>query len=474
MHATATTAEHPFVPPPGGELGGHPRGLYVLFGTEMWERLSYYGMRALLVLYMTKYLLVDGRADHVVGLRALQAGIEATFTALGVTALSKLTAQQLSSQIYGLYTGLVYLTPVAGGMLADRVLGQRKTVLLGGIIMALGHFLMAFEDLFLLALLTLIIGNGCFKPNISTQVGGLYAPDDSRRDRAFNIFYVGINVGAMLAPYICGTLGQSYGWHYGFTAAGVGMCIGLGLYIWGQRYLPPEAPIQTKAQRLASGGNAKLTPQERAAVFALMALCALNIVFWGVYEQQGNTLQLWADQQTNWPSIGSWTVPSTWYQSFNPLLIVAMTPLITLLWARQSKSGTEPSPIAKMAIGCFLLGASFLLMVAAANVVGEGRGSLLWLFGTTVVFTVGELYLSPVGLSLVTRIAPVRMVSMLMGMWLLSSFFGNYFSGLLGSFYEVMGKQTFFLTLCGLGLSAGAAMWAIQKPLERATGHQRA
>lgn len=471
MSAAASAHNQPFQPPPGGELGGHPRGLYVLFGTEMWERLSYYGMRSLLVLYMTKYLLLDGRADGVVGLRALQSGIEGVFGALGVQDLAQLTPKQLASQIYGLYTGLVYLTPVAGGMLADRVLGARKTVLLGGLVMAFGHFLMAFEDLFLFALLTLIVGNGLFKPNISTQVGSLYAPDDSRRDRAFNIFYVGINVGAMLAPYICGTLGQQVGWHYGFTAAGVGMCIGLGLYIWGQRYLPPE-PARIKATT-STGQAVRLTPEERAAVIALVVLCALNIVFWGVYEQQGNTLQLWAEEQTNWPSLFGFQVPSSWYQSFNPLMIVALTPVITGLWARQAQKGTEPSAVAKMAMGCFLLGASFLLMVAAAGAIGEGKGSLLWLLGTTAVFTVGELYLSPVGLSLVTKLAPARMVSMLMGMWLLSSFFGNYLSGLLGSFYEVMGKQTFFLVLCGLGLSAGAAMWLMQKPLERATGHGR-
>jgi POT family proton-dependent oligopeptide transporter len=197
---------------------GHPPGLAVLFATEMWERFSYYGMRSLLVLYMTRYLFLEGRPEHVLGFGAVKGALEAVFGPLAI--------QPLSSQIYGLYTGFVYLTPFFGGMLADRVLGQRKTVIIGGVLMAIGHFLMAFENLFYIALLFLIAGNGCFKPNVSTQVGGLYPPGDARRDRAFSIFYVGINLGAFLSPLVCGTLGKTVGWHYGFAAAGVGMCLG--------------------------------------------------------------------------------------------------------------------------------------------------------------------------------------------------------------------------------------------------------
>ena len=198
-----------------GDLFGHPKGLTFLFTTEMWERFSYYGMRALLVLYMTKYLLLPGHAAGVVGLAGVKSGLAAIFGPLDV--------QPLSSQIYGFYTALVYLTPIFGGLLADRVLGQRRTVVIGAILMAIGHFMMAVEQLFLFALLALILGSGAFKPNISTQVGGLYAPGDRRRDRAYSIFYVGINVGAFLAPLVCGTLGEAAGWHYGFAAAGVGM-----------------------------------------------------------------------------------------------------------------------------------------------------------------------------------------------------------------------------------------------------------
>src|SRR6202171_2370373 len=222
------------------DLFGHPRALTFLFATEMWERFSYYGMRALLVLYMVKYLLLPGHADNVIGLGALRSLLEGMFGPLG--------AQPFASQIYGLYTGLVYLTPVFGGILADRVLGQHRTILLGAVLMAIGHFMMAFEPLFLLALTTLILGNGAFKPNMSAQVGGLYAPGDRRRDRAYSIFYVGINLGAFLAPLVCGTLGEELGWHYGFTAAGVGMTIALVIYLFAMRSLPPDELHAARAQ----------------------------------------------------------------------------------------------------------------------------------------------------------------------------------------------------------------------------------
>src|ERR1700685_43184 len=212
------------------QLFGHPRALAFLFGTEMWERFSYYGMRALLVLYMTKYVLLPAQAGHVVGLAGLKNGLEAVFGPLDV--------QPLASQIYGLYTALVYLTPIFGGLLADRVLGQRRTVVVGAVLMAIGHFMMVVEQLFLFALLALILGSGAFKPNISTQVGGLYAPGDRRRDRAYSIFYVGINIGAFLAPLVCGTLGEEAGWHYGFAAAGIGMLIGLAIYLYALPVLP--------------------------------------------------------------------------------------------------------------------------------------------------------------------------------------------------------------------------------------------
>jgi len=435
---------------------GHPVGLFVLFFTEMWERMSFYGMRALLVLYMTKYLFVDvERSRATLGFDALHGAIEWVFGAQNV--------QQLASQVYGIYTGLVYLTPFFGGLLADRVLGQRKSVYLGGALMMIGHFLMAAESLFFVALFFLILGNGCFKPNISTQVGRLYGAEDHRRDGAFTIFYMGINLGAFIAPFVCGTLGQTVGWHYGFMAAGFGMACGLVVYYFGQRYLAPD----TLGERADGEAVAPLLREEKFGILALVILCTLNIVFWAVYEQQGNTMQLWADARTDWQVFG-WTMPSTWYQSFNPFIIFAFAPLLNMVWAWQSKRGKEPATVVKMATGCLLLGAGYVVMIGAALVVpGETRGSLFWLVGATFVFTIGELYLSPIGLSLVTKVAPKRYVSMLMGMWFLSSFLGNYLSGFIGTFYSVLKGNVFFALLAGLAAATGVVMWLFNRPIQR-------
>jgi POT family proton-dependent oligopeptide transporter len=438
---------------------GHPRGLFFLFFTEMWERFSYYGMRSLLVLYMVNHLFIHPEVGgRVLGFTALRGALESVFGPLDV--------QPLASQVYGLYTGFVYFTPFFGGLLADRLIGQRRTVIIGAVLMAIGHFLMASERMFLAALLFLICGNGCFKPNISTQVGLLYPEGDPRRDGAFTIFYMGINLGAFFSPLVCGTLGQTIGWHWGFGAAGVGMCLGLGLYLWGQRYLAPDVLAQRRAEASAAAKQ-PMTRAEWLRVGALVAVCALVIVFWAVYEQQGNTMQLWADRNTNWTFAGV-TVPSTWYQAFNPAMIFLFSPALVGLWAKQAKKGRGLSTIMKMATGCFLLGISFLVMIAAAQGASEEtRRSVLWLTGTTVILTIGELYLSPVGLSFVTKVAPARMVSMLMGVWFLANFFGNYLSGWLGTFYEKMPRDQFFLMLAVLGVSAGAVIALVSRPLHK-------
>lgn len=449
--AAATNAQ-------GKTLFGHPIGLSILFLTEMWERFSYYGMRGLLVLYMTDYLFIQGRAEEVLGFAAIQAGLQGVFGGLNT--------QQLASQVYGLYTGLVYLTPFFGGLLADKILGQRKSVVLGGLLMAVGHFLMAAESLFFPALFFLILGNGAFKPNISTQVGNLYEPGDPRRDRAFSIFYVGINVGAFFSNLVCGTLAFTLGWHWGFGAAGVGMLLGLVIYLAGQRFLAPDTVM--KREQGVKKEKQPLTVNEKKRVMALVILCLLNVVFWAVYEQQGNTMQIWADKQTEWPTILGFQIPSPWFQSFNPAMIFTLTPLIVAFWAWQARRGKEPSSVIKMAIGCFILGISFIVMVVAAQAVGEGKGHIAWLFFTTMLLTIGELYLSPVGLSLVTKVAPPRIVSMMMGVWFLSSFLGNYLSGFIGTFYSVVSKESFFLFLTVLGVGAGAAIWAFNRPLRRA------
>lgn len=444
------------------QIFGHPVGLYVLFFTEMWERFSYYGMRALLVLYMTKYLLVKEYASpFIMGFGGVRSALESMFGPLAV--------QPMSSQLYGLYTAFVYLTPVAGGWLADKYLGQRKTVVVGGVLMAIGHFLMANESLFLLALLFIIAGNGCFKPNVSTQVGNLYPEGDPRRDRAFNIFYMGINLGAFFSPLVCGTLGQIYGWHYGFTAAGVGMVAGLLVYMWGQKYLAEDNLSREKANDHEE--KKPLSKTEWRIVWGLLVLCALNIVFWAVYEQQGNTIQLFADQNTDWHIFG-WEMPSTWFQSVNAFFIFAFVPFINMLWHAQSLRKKEPSSVAKMAWGCVMLGASFLVLVFIAHgMVATDRFNFMWLVGCTAIYTLGEIYLSPVGLSLVTKVAPARIVGLMMGLWFTSSFFGNYLSGYIGMFYERMSKENFFYLLTALGVAAGLAIFALQKPLKNAIGH---
>ncbi len=443
---SATTVEKPRT---RGELFGHPRALGFLFATEMWERFSYYGMRALLVLYMVEYLLKPAQADSVLGLASFKATLEAVF--------GPLDPQPFASQIYGFYTGLVYLTPIFGGLLADRVLGQRRTVILGAALMAIGHFMMAFEHLFLLALTVLILGNGCFKPNISTQVGALYAPGDRRRDRAFSIFYVGINLGAFFSPLVCGTLGEEIGWHYGFAAAGVGMTIGLVIYL----LATPDLPEDAFAKREIAVES--LGRRDWQAIGTILALMIPVSLFWATYEQQGNTIVLWANQYTDRHLLGGFEIPVTWFQALNPFMIFAFTPFIVSLWRWQG--AREPSTVAKMSIGMFLNAASWLIMLAAAHVTGTGQASWLWLFAFFVVITTGELYLSPTSLSLVTKVAPLRLLSMMMGVWLATSFIGNFLAGYLGTFWSSMTKGDFFLLLAIISATGGLIIALLNRPL---------
>jgi len=414
-------------------------------------------MKALLVLYMVKHLLHPENAQSVIGFAALKSTLEGLFGPLDI--------QPLSSHIYGLYTGLVYLTPVLGGYLADRVFGQRRTVVIGASLMAVGHFMMAFEPLFLLALLVLIFGNGAFKPNISTQVGTLYAPGDHRRDRAFSIFYVGINLGAFLAPLVCGTLGEEIGWHYGFGAAGIGMTIGLSIYLYASRTLPPDV----RSRVLAGGKTEPFGRDEWRAMGALILLALPVTFFWATYEQQGNTIALWADDYTDRTIdllIWRGEIPVTWFQAFNPFMIFAFTPFIIALWTWQARRRAEPSSVTKMALGCFGVALANLIMVGAAwQAAGAPDASWLWLLGYFVVITIGELYLSPIGLSLVSKVAPARMVSMLMGVWLATSFAGNFIAGWLGSYWSRMDKPMFFLMIAGIALIAGLVILAFERPL---------
>ena len=438
----------------GAERFGHPPALTFLFATEMWERFSYYGMRALLVLYMVKYLLAPEHTGTVYGLAAFKAALEAVF--------GPLAPQPFASQIYGFYTGLVYLTPIAGGLIADRILGQRRTVLIGAALMAVGHFMMASERLFLFALFVLILGNGAFKPNISTQVGALYAPGDRRRDRAFSIFYVGINLGAFLSPLVCGTLGEKYGWHYGFAAAGVGMTLALIIYLAATPTLPADAFAKRET------AQTPLTRADWQAIIALLLLVLPVSLFWATYEQQGNTIALWADQQTDRHVdllLFAFDIPVTWFQAFNPFMIFAFTPLVVALWRRQG--AREPATVTKLAMGCFLNAAAWLVMALAAWYVGGAKASWLWLFAFFVIITVGELYLSPTSLSLVTKAAPVRVLSLMMGVWLATSFVGNFLAGYLGTLWSRLDRVPFFLMLALIAAAAGAVIALLDRPLRR-------
>jgi POT family proton-dependent oligopeptide transporter len=433
---------------------GHPRGLAVLFATEGWERFSYFGNAALVVLYMVKYLLEPGRVETVLGFGAVKAALEFLF--------GRLEPQPLASQIFGFYTGLAYFMPVLGGLIADRVLGQRRTVIIGGVLMAIGHFMMAFETLFLGALLMLILGIGAFKPNISTQVGSLYPPGDDRRDRAYSIFYLGINIGAFLAPLVCGTLAVQYGWHAGFGAAGIGMLVGLGIYLGGQRTLPPDA--LPRAKTLAAEKK-PLESGERRAVLTLIVVCALVTMFWAAYDQQGNTLVLWAEDFTDRSiDLLVWRgeVPSTWFLALNPLMIFIFTPLIVRLWARQGRQGTELSAISKMAFGCLCVACANLVMAAAAWT-AAGKASTLWLVGYFAIATIGELHLAPVGLALVSKLAPARILSMMMGFWFAATLPGDILAGFLGGFWSTMAKPDFFLMIASIAALGSAAIWATSR-----------
>jgi POT family proton-dependent oligopeptide transporter len=445
--------------PADRNLLGHPIGLSVLFGTEMWERFCYYGMRAILTFYMVDYLFVGDRPKHVIGYGFMQ------------WLYGKQDPQPLGSLVYGLYTALTYLTGVIGGSIADRITGQKQAVIIGAITMATGEFLLMDPDLFFIGLLVLVLGNGLFKPNISTQVGGLYTPGDSRIDRAYSVFYVGINLGALIAPPICGRLGhaapgQPPHWQYGFAAAGIGMLIGLAIFLIGLRFLPPDVRARRKIAEAVQGGvPSKLTAMDRRAVFALVLVAVCNLFFWGCYEQQGITIALMAEKNTN---LTTWfgTLAPEDIQSFNPFFIFAFTPVVIALWAWQARRGREPSPVTKMGMGCALTALCYAMLVLPGWTIDAGQKvSVLWLVASMAMLTLGELYLSPVGLSLFSRAAPAKLASLMMGVNYLSNCFGNYLAGYLGSFWESMHKGAFFGMIAGMSAVTAIAIFGLSRVL---------
>ena len=394
--------------PAGKQWFGHPRGLATLFFTEMWERFSYYGMRALLTLYMTGSVMQPG---------------------LGFP-------DAKATHIYGLYTMSVYLMGIPGGFIADRFLGHYRAVLLGGIIIATGHFAMAVPGLpfFYAGLGLIILGTGLLKPNVSTMVGTLYTRDDPRRDAGFSLFYMGINLGAFIAPLITGWLGQKINWHIGFAAAGFGMVIGIIQYVYGRKYLVavsgPEKPVAVTTGTPAGLPEKAFTRQEWGRIAAASILTLFALIFWAGFEQAGSSLTLFADRATRLTLFG-FTYPSSWFQSVEPLFVIIFSPIFAWIWLSMSRRRKEPSSPTKFTLGLFMLSLSFLLMVPAARYFQShgARVSPMWLVGLYFLQMVGELCLSPVGLSMVTKLSPPRVVGLMMGVWFFATAMGNYVAG---------------------------------------------
>ena len=435
---------------------GHRRGLTVLFGTEMWERFSYYGMRALLVLYLVKYLLLPGHVEHVWLYPQIKTFYEDMF--------GTLSTQQFSSWIYGTYTGLIYASPLLGGWIADNYLGQRKTAIIGIVGMAFGHFMMAFEGLLFPALTILIFACGFFKTNTTSQVGMLYAPGDARRDRAYSIYYVGTNVGAFIAPLVCGTLGELVGWHYGFGAAGIGMLIALAIYLAGWNTLPADGLKQKTVHE-----KKPLNREEWKSVLALIATVLPLSLWWACYEQQGNIIALFADANTDRrliPGLIDWQIPVTWFQAFNPFMIFAFTPFLLSLWTRQARDLKEPNSMYKIVLGCGLQALSYVLIAWAAWSGGTGVISWLWLAAYFALVTLGEIYLSPIAQSLYSKVSPLRIVSLMMAVQFIPNFIGGGFlQGYLGTWWEGMSHYSFFLVIAAISLVAGVMILLLERPL---------
>ena len=411
-----TRAGQPPEARPARTVFGHPPGLTVLFLTQMWAEFSFFGLQALLVYYMTKHLGFS---------------------------------QSKSSLIYGIYGAAAFFSPFFGGMIADQWLGRTRAVIIGCTMMMFGHFAMAFEGLLFPALALVALGNGLFLPPLAIQVGSLYVDDDPRKAYAYSAYYMGINLGGFLAPLVCGTLGELYGWHWGFAAAGVGMAIGLVIYLTNLRLLPAEL----KRTAVAANENKEATPVIRQHVVTLVLMVAMVVLFRIGYEQSGNVIALWVSDFTD-RSLGGLTIPATWFQSINPLLIIVGTPLLIRFWRRRKVKETTAHLLKRMAIGCIIATLAMLLMVVAALVSGpQGvRVSSLWVVAYFVLLTLGELYTIPVGLTLVESLAPVRFASMAMGAWYIAKFLGSLLAGFMGAYWLVIPPSAFF----GLGMVSTA------------------
>lgn len=426
------------------ELFGHPVGLYVLFFTEMWERFSYYGMRAILVLYLVAKTTGENPG-------------------LGWTKGESLA-------LYGWYTMLVYVMSIPGGWVADKLFGQKKTVLYGGILLLAGHSILAIEEMwaFYTGLGLIILGVGLLKPNISTMVGGLYKQGDIRRDKGFTIFYIGINVGAFLSALIVGYVGENYGWHYGFGLAGIGMALGLIQYILGQKHLKGVGDFlgASENEEDKAAMNKPLTKVEKDRVVVLFISFLLVIIFWGAFEQAGGLMNIYASEKTN-RLLGAFEVPASWFQSLNAFFIIVLGTAVAGYWAKRKLKGQLATSLFKMIIGLIIMGTGFFFMTAAAGQYNsEGSSAMYWLVLAYLFHTVGELCISPVALSYITKLAPVKYASLMMGVYFAMTGFGNKLAGLLGEASESLGEYTIFTGIAVFCVLFGLLVMVFRKKLE--------
>ncbi|PQA54912.1 peptide MFS transporter [Siphonobacter curvatus] len=432
---------------PENQWLGHPKGLFVLFMTELWERFSFYGMRAILVLYLTA---------SVTGLNP----------GLGWTNAEALT-------FYGWYGFSVYMASLPGGYLADRFLGQKKTVLIGALLLAIGHLILAIQTMwaFYLGIFLIVLGVGLLKPNISTMVGGLYAQHDPRRDKGFTIFYIGINLGAAFAPIMVGWVAYQYGWHYGFALAGIGMLLSLILYIQGQKHLAEVGNFLGKSSDLEDRTklNQPLTRVEKDRVWVLMLSFLIVITFWGAYEQAGGLMNLYAEQKTYRQFMGM-EIPASWFQSLSGIFVITLGTAVANFWARNARKGRESSSLAKMAIGTMIMGSGFFFMTAAALQAQQtGQAAMYWLILAYLFHVIGELSSSPVALSFITKLAPAQYASIIMGAYWAATGLGEKLAGQLGAWSQTWGELETFTGIAVFCILFGSLILLLLKPLKRLT-----
>jgi POT family proton-dependent oligopeptide transporter len=451
-HDTMTTCEAKSTRTGKANFLGHPKGLFYLAFTEGWERFSFYGMTALIVLYMVNQLLLPGHVEHIGGFSGFRAALESV--------VGPLSTQALASQIFGLYSGFVYFTPLLGGMIADRWIGQRNAVVIGALSMSAGHIAMTFDQSFLLALLLLVIGSGFLKGNISAQVGALYPPEDeARRTRGFVIFSTGINIGAVIGPLLCGLLAQVYGWHYGFGIAAIFMLLGLATYLYGYRYLPARV-----GRRKFEG--TRLTATERHIVYALIAVMIITIFQSTAYYQLYNVNPIWIQAHVT-PHLGSFRIPVPWYQALNSLSSIVGVPLVFWIWRRQAMRRREPNDLAKIGIGAWITAASNLILVLAIFVSRDAPVRPIWPFLYSAGLGISFLYYWPTLLALVSRAAPAKVNATLMGLAFMSLFISNNLIGWIGGFYEKMTPAQFWAMHAAIAVGGGLLVVLFGRRLSR-------